>query len=476
MTPTRASLRLRLFGLILLPLILMAAALGYWRMTVAQHTTEDLFDRTLLSAALAISRDVAVSQGDALSSATRDLVQDAAGGEVFYHATGPGGYYVTGYAYPPAVAGIKTPKDRKPHYYLATYRGEPVRVLRLTERVTIGNLTGDTTVTVWQRLSDRAALTRTLAKRAGALMGALLAALAGGVWFGVELGLRPLTDLQQAIGARSPDDLSTIKRPVPVEVRGIVETINRLFGQVQRSIKAHRSFISDAAHQLRNPAAAVQSMAEAVRDAPNGKEREKRIIELIEAARRSAGIANQLLSLSRLDHASGQAGYVNFDLNHLTRDICTEEGPAVFAEGLDFELAECPDPLDIKGDPILAAEAIKNLIDNARKHGGEAMTQIVVTTMRKDGMASVTVADDGNDLSPQNAEAAFARFTQLDPFEGSGLGLAIVHSVAERHQGRVQIDRVEAGASVTLSFPLSSGRTKGRMTKVKASGATQGLE
>ena len=89
-------------------------------------------------------------------------------------------------------------------------------------------------------------------------MGILLATLAIVVWFGVARGLRPLLDLQGAIDLRSPDDLSEIKRPVPVEVQGVVKTLNRLFGQVENSINAYQVFISEAAHQLRNPAAAVQ--------------------------------------------------------------------------------------------------------------------------------------------------------------------------------------------------------------------------
>lgn len=78
------SLRLRLFTLILVPLVLMATLLGYWRYTVAQRTAAELFDRALLSTALAISRDVAVSGGDALLHSTRELIADAAGGEVLY--------------------------------------------------------------------------------------------------------------------------------------------------------------------------------------------------------------------------------------------------------------------------------------------------------------------------------------------------------------------------------------------------------
>lgn len=447
------SLRLRLFALILGPLILMAILLGYWRYSAAQATAEDLFDRSLLAAALAISRDVAVSGGDALTPATRALIQGAAGGEVFYHATGPGGIYVTGYAYPPSPGRAPGDDRYAPTFAEAVYRGDPVRVLRVTERVTIENLTADATVTVWQRSADRHAFAMQLAARAAGLIGALLATLALVVWFGVQRGLRPLLDLQAAIAARSPYDLSTIKRPVPIETRGIVDTLNRLFVQLEGSIDAQQVFISDAAHQLRNPAAAVQSMAEAVRDAATEDARDRRIAELVGAAQAAARVANQLLSLDRLQHGAAVRPRERLDLARLAEEACADIAPSLLRQGVDFELESPPGGLWARGDAVFIAEAIKNLIDNALKHGGPGLSRISVRLARAGGMATITVADDGVGLTPEDETLAFGRFSQLEPAEGSGLGLAIVRSVADAHDGALRIDRAAAGASLTLSLP-----------------------
>ncbi|SLN35557.1 Sensor protein QseC [Falsiruegeria litorea R37] len=449
----RASLRLRLFAVILTPLLAMALIVGFWRVTVAQQTAQELFDRSLLSAALAISRDVAVSEGDVLSLTTRDLIGDAAGGEVFYHATGPGGIYVTGYAYPPTGGEKPRPALNTPHLFQAIYRDEEVRVLQVTERLTIDTMTGDTTVTVWQRLTDRNQLATQLAIRAAALIGVLLATLALVVWFGVGLGLRPLLDLEEAIAVRSPDDLSRIKRPVPIEANGIVRTLNRLLGQVEASIDAHQAFISDAAHQLRNPAAAVQSMAESVRDARSETDRNQRISELIAAARSSARVADQLLSLDRLQHPLRPAAQQSFDLTLLVRQTCADMGPIVLKEDIDFGVSVPDAPVVVQGDPLFVTEAIKNLIDNALKHGGKTLSVIKVALTCHDGIAQITVEDNGKGLIPEQADAAFRRFSQIEPSEGSGLGLAIVSSVAERHGGHLSINRVLRGASLTLSLP-----------------------
>lgn len=131
----------------------------------------------------------------------RDLIQDASGGEVFYHATGPGGIYMPGYAYPLAAKITEGSDPYLPFLFQAMYRNEPVRVLKITERITTDNLTGDATVTVWQRIADRNDFANQLAIRAAGLMGGLLVTLALVVWFGMAWGLRPLIDLQEAIAA-----------------------------------------------------------------------------------------------------------------------------------------------------------------------------------------------------------------------------------------------------------------------------------
>jgi len=454
--PAVRSLRQRLFVVILLPLVLMAILLGYWRYTVALDTADQLYDRSLLAAALAISRDVSKSEGDALTPWTRDLIKDAAGEDVFYHMSGPAGAYLTGYAYPPIAPKSVAVKRDLPVFFESTYRGEAVRVLQLTEHSSTEFLAGDTTVTVWQPISVRNQFARQLAFRALALISALLATLSVVVWFGVQVGLRPLTDLQQAIAIRSADDLSTIKRAIPVEAHGIVATLNRLFGQVVTSLNAHQVFISDAAHQLRNPAAAVLSMAEAVRDAGSDDERDRRVQEMISAAKASSRVADQLLSLDRLRQGKWSDKRSTFDLSDLTRQVCADLAANILSTGVDFDFFVEDEQLPVFADRVIVSEALKNLVDNAQKHSGPGLTKIEVETTRQGDYACVTVSDDGVGLKPADEAKAFSRFGQIEPSTGSGLGLAIVHSVAESHAGSLKINAVERGASISLCLPVTN--------------------
>lgn len=446
------SLRTRLFLLILVPLLCVSCLLGLWRFEAAKRTAEELFDRTLLAAGLAIARDVAISEGDAISQRSRSIISDAGGGEIFYHVTGPGGIYVTGYAYPP-VPETK-PSDEGPTYYMANYRGEPVRVLRMSEATTIGNLTGETVVTIWQRASDRRAFAITLALRAAALMTALMVALAIVIWFGVQIGLKPLRGLQEAIALRSPEDLRRIRRPVPEEVSGIVATLNRLLGQVEQSIENHQAFISDAAHQLRNPASALLSLAEALRDARTEEDRAQLQSELVMAARKSARLAEQLLSLERLRYDE-PAQMKPRDLNVIVKEACEAAAPEVLSRDLAFSLDAAPGALLVQADETLLSEAVKNLIDNALQHGGARLSAISVQTEREGENAVLKIMDDGKGLPPELADIAFRRFGQIEPGSGSGLGLAIVQDVVVRHGGTIGIMPNAKGTEVRITLPFS---------------------
>lgn len=448
MTPG-TSLRLRLLVLTMAPLLLVALVLGTWRYQVALRTAQDLFDRTLLASALAISRDVAISGGDAISPATQTLIRDASGGDVFYHVTGPGGFYVTGYAYPPK------PDEIAPGpvaYGTARYRGEDVRILRLTERVVDDGLSGDSVISVWQRMDERQSFARRQALRSLRLMGALLLSLAALLWFGVARGLRPLTDLEAAIARRSPDDLTPIRRPVPPEVRGLVATLNRLLDQLQESMAAQQAFISDAAHQLRNPAAALLALAETLDPDRPRQERVARIEDLKLAARRSARLSTQLLSLERLRHRDDHAPEP-IDLAAVVESICAEEAAALVAEGLDFELVKPGSAVRYPIDPVDIGEALRNLIDNARKHGGAGLSRITVTLEDRPAAVSLTVADDGVGLPPADAEHAFTRFAQLGPGAGSGLGLAIARTTAQRYGGELRVEPAAKGARLSMVLP-----------------------
>ena len=450
------SLRLRLVLIILVPLLLIVIAVGSWAVHDAQQRAADRFDRSLLSAALAISRDVALSDGDALSPETDALLRDTSGGKVFYHVYAPDGVFVTGYATPPVPIPPPEAMATGQAYFDATYMDRDVRVLRFVDAMQFEGLSGLFTFTVWQDTELRDSIVRDLSWRTFRIIAPLVAAVALVVWFGVRLGLRPLNDLEDAISRRTSNELNPIVRSVPFETRGIVRTLNRLLGQVSTSMKEKDEFISNAAHQIRNPIAGIVAMSEAVVSARSVEDVKNRTGELQLASRRASDLVDKLLALERASGTPVQTKASSFDLSDLVRDLFEERQASLASQAerrIDLQLSLEQSPCEAFGDPTMIREAIANLIDNALVHGGHQLTRIGVLVRNGTQGAEVVVDDDGAGIAPEDLDTARARFGQVKPSSGSGLGLAIADAVASRHGGTLELTPLSPGLRVSIVLP-----------------------
>jgi two-component system sensor histidine kinase TctE len=447
------SLRLRLTIIILIPLLLISAGVAIWAARDAQIRAADRFDRSLLVTALSISRDTAISGGDALSRETRDLLQNTSGGQVFYHVYAPDGVFVTGYATPPV-----PPADLEDDAYIyfdAQYFGRPVRAVRFLESLEIDGLSGQFTFTVWQDLSLRDGFVRSLSQRTYAVMATLVAAVAFFVWFGVRVGLRPLLDLERAIERRSAQDLTTIKRAIPEEVKGVVGRLNELLSEMSATIQAKDRFISDAAHQLRNPIAGVLALSEAVVNSKSEADFKTRSADLVEAAAHAAKLSEDLLAFERARSAPPFENLAIVDLASTLESIVKRLQRDAMIRNVRLELETDGDPVLVRVDALLLEQAIENLVTNAFFHGGEQLTEVRVQLMTESQHAIISVIDNGKGMETTDFETALSRFGQVAPGTGSGLGLPIANAVAEAHGGRLVLSELDPGLLVQIFLPMA---------------------
>jgi two-component system sensor histidine kinase TctE len=431
------SLKLRLLILILLPLIIVSSLAMLWRIDDAKKTAEEIFDRNLMMLAFAISRDVTLSEGDSLSETTLGLFQQASGGNVFYHIYGPDGSFITGYSSPPVQKKKTALSLNKPKLFNASHLGIAVRVVQLAENTNVDGIFGTAVVTAWQTLELRKQFALNLALRTGILTAFLIFLVAALVLIGIKLSLKPLADLEDAIKKRSADDLSPIIRHVPKETQGIVSRLNDLFRELINAQTARDRFISNAAHQLRNPISGIHTMAQATANARTLTEAKSRASELLIETRLAARITEQLLSLERLD---GRASKLEkLDLNNLVRRIGTRYATKILNKEITFSIDVPSFQTVIHGDEFLLTEAIQNLIDNAVSHGGGAQTFIEVKIASNEKNIYLSVENDGLPIPNNLKNKIFERFTQGPSSEGSGLGLTIVHEIIKIHQAKVLI-------------------------------------
>ena len=431
------SLRLRLLVLILIPLLIVSAFVVFLRFENARATAETIFDRNLVMLNLAVSRDVSNSGGDTLSETTSNLFRDATGGTVFYHVYGPDGTFVTGYSAPPVRPADVTLAPNTPVLFDASHQGQPVRVASLAERVDIDGLRGLSVITVWQQLQPRAQFARSLALQTLLIALALLLTVAAVVFFGIRLGLRPLDQLEAAIQKRSIADLSPIERRIPVEARGIVQTLNSLFSRLTEARDTRERLISNAAHQLRNPVAAIHTMAQAIEAAATLDDSKARAAELVTETRHTMRLTQQMLSLEQINGKEPEL--VTTQINAFVQQFASRIGPRIMTANIEFELALGDGPITAKIDPVLMSEALINLIDNAMQHAGPTLSLIKLSTSKTHDRVVISIENDGASITHLNTTNLFDRFTQGAESKGAGLGLAIVQEAVTRQNGQVTL-------------------------------------
>ncbi len=448
------SLRSRLILIILTPLLIVSLVAGIWQFRTTTARAENIFDRGLLSAALAISRDVAISGGDALSPLTRRLINDTSGGELFYHVYAPDGVFVTGYSTPPIPPDLQPDQSAEPIYFDAVYQREDVRVLRFRDVTTVDGVSGTFNVTVWQSADVRRNFVREVVMRSFAVIALLVTCVALIVWFGVRLGLRPLLELEGAVARRSSTDLEPIRRAVPLETKGLVQTLNRLFDQVSRRISSKDEFISNAAHQLRNPIAGVLALAEAVETAPNEGAAKHRSRELLQAARETSRLANQLLSFERARGSDISMTGEPVDICALGAEVVESAAQRTKDSVVELSLSGPDAPVLVFGDRVMLKEALLNILINALVHGGGQLSRVTMTIETSGQTVFITVEDDGIGIPNDRHDQAKSRFGQAGGGGGSGLGLSIAAKVAENHGGHLEVGRPRKGASVQIALPI----------------------
>ena len=277
------------------------------------------------------------------------------------------------------------------------------------------------------------------------------------VWLAIRTSLRPLRSIAATLLARNARDLSPIDGDPPLEISDLFRAINGFIAQLARSRSLTESFIADVAHQTRTSLSALQGQLALAVDATDADRMRDRLGKAEKQAERTVHLTNQLLANAMVIHRSEDAQLVPLDLRRLVRDTLAEllRERRLREVSISFEDANLPGgTAPIRGDAISIREALRNLIDNAVRHGGPCNTILIEIDAEGDAIR-LTVSDAGPGIAPKDRVRATERFTSISRrTAGSGLGLAIVRSVAEGHSARLQLgSSVLGGLRAAIIFP-----------------------
>lgn len=277
------------------------------------------------------------------------------------------------------------------------------------------------------------------------------------ILLGVRSGLSPVELLRDEIISRSSNDLRPIEEvAAPTELAPIIHGINELLENLAASFASHRRFIADAAHQLRTPLAALSSQIEVALLTPPADEK-KLLQQLLATTQRTTHLANQLLSLARLEHTEQLMHEVaTVELQEILREIAADfvTPAARKVVELDFDLQSCR----IKGSALMLRELISNLLDNAVRYT-PAGGLIHVSLQNRGQHVSLIVADNGPGVAEEELAQLGTPFHRLpsDQSEGCGLGLAIVREITRLHSAEILFARGAEGSGlrISISFPVA---------------------
>ncbi len=264
----------------------------------------------------------------------------------------------------------------------------------------------------------------------------VLVALAAVAWRVVGSTLRPVEELR-AQAEQISGTGRTERLTVPTaddEVHALAVTLNEMLDRLAAGRARQRSFVGDAAHELRSPLTSIRTQLEVAERLGEGG---RLPAELLVDVERLSRLVEDLLLLARADaDTRGPARTVRVELGALVSAVA-ERTPA------PVSLTARPGPaVEVLGDPEELRRVAQNLVDNAVRHARSAVELEVLA----DGAGvRLVVRDDGPGLPVEERERVFERFTRRDDARsrdvgGTGLGLPIARELAARAGGTVRLD------------------------------------
>jgi two-component system sensor histidine kinase TctE len=272
------------------------------------------------------------------------------------------------------------------------------------------------------------------------------------IWLALVRGIKPLSELEQTIRERKPDDLSPLDdTSVPYEVAPLVASVNGLLTRLKDSIATQKRFLADAAHQLKTPLAGLRMQADlAQREGASADDLKQSLKQIGRASIRATHTVNQLLALARAESGAGVLMRQPCDLARLTIEVVREAVPRALEKRIDlgYDGVEPGMPgVLIEGNPTLLKEMVRNLVDNAIAYTPSSAERPGVITARvlADRFGHIVllqVEDSGPGIAESEHQLIFEPFYRVlgNEADGSGLGLPIVLEIARQHHATVSLE------------------------------------
>lgn len=233
-----------------------------------------------------------------------------------------------------------------------------------------------------------------------------------------------------------------------------------IISPVKAANQKQKQFISDASHELKTPVTVISASCDLIENAlekgvPYDKAKMEKWLDNIKSQTAvMSNMANDLISLSKVDELNEPPESVRFDLSAAVRSSALPFESVAYEKGRNYQI-DIDNGVETVGDEADVKKVAAILIDNAIKYS-EKDSDIVVSLKSSGGKNVLSVYNDGCDITDEEKDKLFERFyrsaTARVKSSGSGIGLSIVKSLATRNKWKLSVKTEPAG---TITFAIS---------------------
>ena len=291
------------------------------------------------------------------------------------------------------------------------------------------------------------------------LLAAAVAVLSGvAVFLFVRRRMKPLKELESAAAAIAEGDFSVQvnEKQGDPELRELSGAFNTMTQKLQGVETSRREFVANVSHELRTPITSIRGFAEGMADGVIPEEEKPKYLRLeANESKRLSGLIDDLLALSRLERDDAKPEMTTFDVNEMLRRAVIRRMNDLEAKGIDISCEFEEDSCMVKADSDRIEQVVINLLDNAIKFTPDG-GKISLESGTKDGIAEITVRDNGCGIAQEDREKVFDRFFTADRAhtagKGTGLGLSICKRILEMHGQSIKLLDTDEGAAFRFTL------------------------
>jgi len=284
------------------------------------------------------------------------------------------------------------------------------------------------------------------------IMGAFLA----------KVTLRPVDDMIKTIHQITAENME-LRIGVPAtkdEIQKLAETFNNMLSRLDQAFTAQRQLFADLSHELKTPLTILKGEFEVIlKKIRSHQEYQSVLNSALEEINKIIKLAEGLLLLAKFDSKEVTLDKKVLDLNALLQGVLNNiKGVSELKEIKTSLVADAK--VSVEGDANQLKTLFLNILDNAVKYtppkGG-----IEVILKKDKSIARIEIKDTGPGIPEEEIGHIFDRFYRVDKSRNSigfGLGLSIAKSIAEAHNGAIEIQsQPSQGTTFVISLPLSQG-------------------